>query len=210
MLPPASVPRCSGPNPAAAAAPAPDDDPPVEYRVSQGFRVIPCSGQSPGDFHPNSVVVVLPRMTAPAAFSPSTAGPSAAAGSAGVVRLPRRVGNPAMSTRSFTVHGTPSSTPIGRPARHRPSLSRAAASARGSSTANAFSAGLCRAIRSVTACSTSTGLSVPRARYVPQQRLCRGSAWQAPSAIRRPARCGAAPASPSPHPARHPCWAGTA
>ena len=80
-----------------------------------GLRVMPCSGQSPGDFQPNSVVVVLPRMTAPAAFSPATIGASSGTGSALVVRLPRRVGKPARSTRSFTVHGTPSRMPIGRP-----------------------------------------------------------------------------------------------
>ena len=67
--PPASVPTCSGPKQAAPAAPAPEEEPPGVRRGSQGLRVMPCSGQSPGVFQPNSVVVVLPRMTAPAAFS---------------------------------------------------------------------------------------------------------------------------------------------
>ena len=85
-----------------------------------GLRVMPCSGQSPGDFQPNSVVVVLPMITAPAAFSPTTAGASSVTGVGSVRRLPRRVGKPATSTRSFTVHGTPSSGPSGRPAASAP------------------------------------------------------------------------------------------
>ena len=161
--PPASVPTCSGPNPAAPAAPAPEEEPPVVWAGFHGLRVIPCSGQSPGDFQPNSVVVVLPRITAPAAFNPITSGASSVTGVDGVARLPRRVGKPATSTRSFTVTGTPSSSPIGRPARQRAALSPAASSARGWSTAKAFSTGLNRATRSVTACSTSTGLSRPLA-----------------------------------------------
>src|SRR5215472_9798980 len=53
--PPASVPMCSGPKPAAPAAPAPDDEPPVVKAGFQGLRVMPCGGQSPGDFQPYSV-----------------------------------------------------------------------------------------------------------------------------------------------------------
>src|SRR5579859_5662059 len=161
--PPASVPICNGPKPAAPAAPAPEDEPPVVCAGFQALRVMPFSGQSPGDFQPYSVVVVLPTMTAPAAFRPTTAGASSATGLGSEVRLPRRVGNPATSTRSFTVHGTPSSGPSGRPMRQRISLSPAASSARGFSTATAFSVGLNLAMHSVTAYSTSTGLSSRRA-----------------------------------------------
>src|SRR5580692_10352640 len=149
--PPASVPICNGPNPAAPAAPAPDDEPPAVNSGFHGLRVMPCSGQSPGDFQPNSVVVVFPTITAPAAFNPTTLGASSAAGVGSVVRLPRRVGNPATSTRSFTVQGTPSSSPSGRPAAQRAALSPAASSARGLSTAKALKVGLRRAMRSVTA-----------------------------------------------------------
>ena len=64
--PPASVPTCSGPNPAAAAAPgAGRTSRPACGAGFHGLRVMPCSGQSPGDFQPNSVVVVLPTITAP-------------------------------------------------------------------------------------------------------------------------------------------------
>ena len=99
---------CSGPKQAAPAAPAPEEEPPTVRSRFQGLRVMPCSGQSPGDFQPNSVVVVLPRMTAPACFRPITAGASSSAGVAAVVLLPRRVGKPARFSRSFTVAGTPS------------------------------------------------------------------------------------------------------
>ena len=129
-----------------------------------GLRVIPFSGQSPGDFQPNSVVVVLPSdRPRPPLSAQSPAARRRRPAPDRSVRLPRRVGKPARSTRSFTVHGTPSSSPIGRPARQRISLSPAAASACGFITAKAFSRGLSRATRSVTACSTSTGLSARRA-----------------------------------------------
>ena len=72
MEPPASVPMCSGPKHAAPAAPAPEELPPVVCAGFHGLRVMPCSGQSPGVFHPNSVVVVLPRITHPAARNPAT------------------------------------------------------------------------------------------------------------------------------------------
>ena len=103
---------------------------------------MPLSGQSPGDFQPNSVVVVLPRMTAPDSLSPVTDGASSVAGVVSVVRLPRRVGKPAMFSRSFTVAGTPSSGPTGRPAAQRASLSPAACSARGFIAAKALTQGL--------------------------------------------------------------------
>ena len=104
---------------------------------------MPCSGQSPGDFQPNSVVVVLPRMTAPACFSPITAGASSAAGSAEVVWLPRRVGKPGEvqqvlhrarhAVEQADAAGRPSSAPRSRPA---------ATTARGFITAKAFTHGL--------------------------------------------------------------------
>ena len=163
MDPPASVPTCKGPKQAAPAAPAPLLLPPTVRSRFQGLRVMPCSGQSPGDFQPNSVVVVLPRITAPACFSPSTAGASSLAGVAAVVLLPRRVGKPARFSMSFTVAGTPSSGPSGRPAIQRASLSPACCRARGFITAKAFTQGLKRATRSITAFSASTGESWRRA-----------------------------------------------
>src|SRR3954454_20370418 len=98
---------------------------------------MPFNGQSPGDFQPNSVVVVLPMMTAPAALRLATSGASSGTGSGEVVRLPRLVGNPARSNKSLTVTGTPSSGPIGRPDRQRIALSAAASRAFGFMTTKA-------------------------------------------------------------------------
>ena len=80
-----------------------------------------------------------------------------------MILLPRRVGKPATFSRSFTVTGTPSSGPSGRPAAQRASLSPACIRARGFSAAKAFTQGLYRATRSVTAFRVSTGLSARRA-----------------------------------------------
>ncbi len=141
--PPASVPICSGPKPAAPAAPAPDDEPPVVYCGFQALRVMPLqravAGRLPAVFGGGGL-----------ADDHRARGFQADDGRCVVgnrmrdrtVRLPRRVGKPATSTRSFTVHGTPSRGPSGRPTRQRISLSPAASIARGFSTAKAFSAGL--------------------------------------------------------------------
>ena len=159
ILPPPSVPTCSGPKNEAAAAAAPEDEPPVVCAVFHGLRVMPVSGQSPGDFQPNSVVVVLPMITAPAWRSACTSGASSVAGVGSVALLPRLVGSPATSIKSFTVTGTPSSAPQGVPSAQRNALARAACSACGFITAKALISGLRRAMRSVTACKASSGLS---------------------------------------------------
>src|SRR5215510_16229575 len=74
MEPPPSLPRCSGPMPVAAATAAPALLPPGVRCRFQGLRVIPVRGLSPIAFQPNSGVVVLPRMTAPASRNRATAG----------------------------------------------------------------------------------------------------------------------------------------
>ncbi len=56
-----------GPSPAATAAAAPPLEPPGVRSRSQGLRVRPKSGLSVSALWPNSEVLVLPRMTAPAA-----------------------------------------------------------------------------------------------------------------------------------------------
>jgi hypothetical protein len=71
-----SLPRCSAPIPAAQAAAAPALLPPGVRERSHGLRVIPVNGLSPSAFQPNSGVVVLPRMTAPASRNRATAGAS--------------------------------------------------------------------------------------------------------------------------------------
>ena len=116
---------------------------PCVYAGFHGLRVMPCSGQSPGDFQPNSVVVVLPRITAPAAFSPTTIGASSGdrrrdrwCGCRGAWESRRDRPGPSPCTAR-----RPAGRAAGRPA-SAPSLSPAASSARGFSTAKAFSAGV--------------------------------------------------------------------
>src|SRR2546421_12743261 len=67
-------PWCSGPIPAAAAAPAPALEPPVVIVVFQGLREMPVNGLSPIAFQPNSGVVVFPTMMAPASLRRRTNG----------------------------------------------------------------------------------------------------------------------------------------
>src|SRR5690625_5290256 len=64
--PPASLARCMSPRLRWAATPAPPEDPPGVSERSQGLRVIPCKGESVTAFQPNSELVVLPIMIAPA------------------------------------------------------------------------------------------------------------------------------------------------
>ncbi len=72
MEPPPSVPTASGPRPAATAAPAPPLEPPGVSAGFHGLRVMPRSGLSVTALWPNSGVVVLPTMMAPAPLRRST------------------------------------------------------------------------------------------------------------------------------------------
>jgi hypothetical protein len=76
MEPPPSVPTCSGPSPAAAAAEAPPLEPPGVRSRFHGLRVIPKSGLCVAPIHPMVGVFVLPSMMPPAAFSRATIGAS--------------------------------------------------------------------------------------------------------------------------------------
>src|SRR5918996_1465962 len=69
-----SLPTCKGAMPAAQAAAAPALLPPGVRTRFHGLQVLPVSGESPIAFQPNSGVVVLPRITAPASRSRATAG----------------------------------------------------------------------------------------------------------------------------------------
>src|SRR5262249_18540559 len=111
MEPPPSVPICKAPMPQAAATAAPPLEPPGGSAGFQGLRAMQVRGLSVPPFQPNSGVVVLPSSPAPDSLSRATAGASAEAGSAGVVREPRMVGQPLARTRSLTVAGTPSTGP---------------------------------------------------------------------------------------------------
>ena len=112
-----SVPRPSGPSPAATAAAAPPDEPPEVRSKFHGLRVVPKEGPSVSPFTPNSGVVVLPMMIAPAARSRATSTLSRAAGDSLARKSPSRgrVGTPATSTRSLICTGTPCSGPSGAP-----------------------------------------------------------------------------------------------
>ena len=92
-------------------AAAPQLDPPGVFSKLQGLRVIPVSGLSPTALQPNSLVVDLPRITAPALRSLATDGASSATGAAEVLREPKRCGISLTAIRSLIDVGIPSSMP---------------------------------------------------------------------------------------------------
>src|SRR5438309_1566286 len=92
--PPMSVPRCSGPYPAAAAAPAPALEPPGVLLRSQGLRASLWKLESPEDNMPKSGMVVLARITPPCSRTRAAGGASAVAGTSSVAAVPRGVGSP--------------------------------------------------------------------------------------------------------------------
>ena len=86
--PPPSVPSANGVTPAATEDAAPALEPPGVFPRFHGLRVMPVSGLSPTALQPNSLVVVLPTMIAPARLTRSTGGASAAATLPTMVREP--------------------------------------------------------------------------------------------------------------------------
>src|ERR1700722_7620736 len=66
--PPLSVPTEGGTRPAAPMAPEPLLEPPGEYAVFHGLRILPKSGLSPDSPSANLFMFALPTMTAPAAL----------------------------------------------------------------------------------------------------------------------------------------------
>ena len=134
-LPAPSVPTESGPMPAATAAAVPPDEPPGVFAGFHGLRVMPVRGELVSPLQPNSGVVVLPRITAPASRSRAVAGASTSHACFGsTVREPRKVGQPLARIRSLIETGTPSSSPSGAPDFQRLSLAAAEASAESGST----------------------------------------------------------------------------
>src|SRR5438270_306723 len=106
--PPPSDPVAKGTMPAAMAAALPPEEPPGVRVVSHGLRVVPKTALSVCGFQPNSGVLVLPTMTAPAARRRATSTESSAAdGSSRYATDPWLVGRPAASSRSLTPIGTP-------------------------------------------------------------------------------------------------------
>src|SRR5207244_1925941 len=107
--PPPSVPTDSAPIPDATAAPLPPLDPPGVRPGSHGLRVMPVIGLSVTPFQANSGVVVLPISTAPLSRNRATHGASTDhSWSGSIVREPRSVGQPRVSSVSLIEVGTPS------------------------------------------------------------------------------------------------------
>ena len=79
-LPAPSEPMAAVTRPAATAAALPPDEPPGVWLRDHGFRVCPKAGPLVNGHWPNSQVLVLPTITAPAARSLRTTSASAGAG----------------------------------------------------------------------------------------------------------------------------------
>src|ERR1700675_995036 len=90
-----SVPIASGPHPAATAAAAPPLDPPLVRSLFQGLRVTPETGLSAVSLYPDSHVVVLQVMIAPADFNAVTAAASTVGTRSLFTGAPPNAGTPA-------------------------------------------------------------------------------------------------------------------
>nr|WP_266096511.1 hypothetical protein [Rubrobacter marinus] len=162
MEPPPSVPRAKGVTPAATEVAAPALEPPAVLEVSHALRVTPVSGLSPAALQPNSVVVVLPTMHAPAARTRSTEGASAPATFSAMSREPKVVLTPPTLIRSFTERGSPCSGPNASPRASFASASPAAASASsGVGVTKAFRVGSRASMRAMLARTASTAETSP-------------------------------------------------
>ena len=126
--------RCrprAGPCRQATAAAVPPDEPPAVFAGFQGLRVMPVSGELVSPLQPNSGVVVLPRITAPASRRRAVTGASTSQGCAGsTVREPRSVGHAGDQDQVLDRHRHAVERAARRAARcQRASLARADASA---------------------------------------------------------------------------------
>src|SRR5690606_7310407 len=100
-------PSAAGTSPAATAADEPPDEPPGVYCAPHGLRVWPKAAPLVNGSCPYSQVLVLPTITAPAAFSRRTDSASSDFGSKSPT-TPNAVGSPAISVSSLIAIGTPS------------------------------------------------------------------------------------------------------
>ncbi len=133
MLPPVSVPSPPWNSPAATPLPVPELEPPGQVSVSQGLRGTGKGLEASGMPQANSIVLVLPRMTLPAARSRFTTGASPWLPHAGSrIRLWAVVGPSSVAMMSLMPRGTPCRAPRSTPAAS--SASRAAAAARAASS----------------------------------------------------------------------------
>ncbi|PNE30643.1 hypothetical protein AF335_27965 [Streptomyces eurocidicus] len=141
-----SEPSAAGTTPAATAAAAPPEEPPGVCAGFHGLRVTPKAGPSVKGNWPNSGVLVLPTITAPAARSRRTASLSAVFGGKSPA-LPKAVGQPAMSMSSLTATGTPSSGSRSPAASRRSAASASSAAASARTHRKALSRGWVASIR---------------------------------------------------------------
>src|SRR5260221_647806 len=126
VRPPAALPSAPGAMPLATATAPPDDEPPGIRAGSQGFTGVPCHGFTPVGWMPNSCMLVLAKITAPAARSRCTRGASTGIG---LVRnfVPLVDGKPATSMQSLTATAIPSRAESGFPALNRARAASASA-----------------------------------------------------------------------------------
>ena len=153
------MPTASGACPAATAAAEPEEEPPGVCAGVAGLRV------GPGCKKASSVVTVLPRISAPAAFSRATTKASSRGTRPASSAVPFSVGIRAVSMMSLSPTGTPCSGPIGRPvARCASSALAWARTCSGSNQAQARSSGSVAAMRAIAASARSAAFSAPAAR----------------------------------------------
>ena len=152
-----SPPWWTTPTPAAAAAAAPPLDPPGVSPRRHGFTVEPVTGLVVSPFQPYSGVVVLPRMTAPAARIRAASGSSAEDTRSAWTAEPIVQRTPASWTRSLIVAGMPASGPAVPPAYARSAAEALSSASSGVTVTNAFTSGSIRSSRSRCSWATSTG-----------------------------------------------------
>jgi hypothetical protein len=151
-----SLPWWIGPNPAAAAAPAPPEDPPGEASGCHGLRVAPSTGLDVVKRIDSSGTLVRPTKMAPARRRLATTAESAGAMVPARAGRPLGVGWPSTSRFCLIVTGTPWSGPRGAPAARASSAASAAAMADSPrSTTMALRSGLTVRMRATTSAITS-------------------------------------------------------
>src|SRR5262245_50509828 len=195
--PPPSFPWATGTRPAATAAHAPPDDPPVESAGSQGLRVGPKASGCVVDWRPNSGVLDLPTVTRPISRKRAPTGVSSRARwpASRSARLPAKYGSPACrAPRSFSRNGTPARGPEALSARSRASAKRR--------TTTAFRWGSMRSMRSIAASTSSRRERSPLA----TASACATASMRASSSKAGLLRRGPHPTAPGPGPGdlRHP------
>ena len=155
--PPMSFPWWMGPNPIAAAADAPPEEPPGDASSSHGLKVLPRSGLSVVPRMESSGVLVRPTMIAPASRRLRTTGESSGAMRSANAGRPFVVACPVTSTFSLMVTGTPCNGPSASPPSTSRSFRSAARNASSEQSATiALMRPLCTAMRPSTDSITST------------------------------------------------------